>query len=309
MQALSGIIPPLITPLKNVDQLDNEAVNRLINRLIGAGVNGLFVLGTTGEGPSLTYQIRYEMVERACETAGHRVPVLVGVTDTSLTEAVHLAEHAAKCEATAVVAAAPYYFATDQAGLVRWFSQLADQSPLPLILYNMPGCVDISLEVETVERLSKHANIVGVKDSAGDLSEFSRFCSTFAADDFVVFMGPEELLPQAVDAGGDGGVCGGANLLPELYVGLFAAARRNDAGEIRRLNAVVQLVYDRIYKDPNGRMNYLPALKAAMSSVGLCSDLVAPPLPKVSDAHVRQIREYLPQIVSSAGASLTLVPA
>ena len=174
MSRFSGIIPPVVTPLIKPDQLDLEAVGRIIEHLIGGGVNGLFVLGTTGEGPSLTYQIRYEMIERACEEAGGRVPVLAGVTDTSLAESIHLAEHAAASGAAAIVAAAPYYFATDQVGVTDWFRQLADASPVPLILYNMPGCVGIHLEVATVVDLSEHSNVVGVKDSSGNLDHFRK---------------------------------------------------------------------------------------------------------------------------------------
>ena len=107
MPKFSGVIPPVVSPLIAPDQLDGEAVGRIVDHLIAGGVSGLFVLGTTGEGPSLTYQMRYEMVERTCEQANGRVPVLVGVTDTCLEESVALAEHASACGAAAIVAAAP----------------------------------------------------------------------------------------------------------------------------------------------------------------------------------------------------------
>ena len=94
MHSIEGVIPPVVTPLKQLDQLDVAAVDRISRHLISGGVNGLFVLGTTGEGPALNYQIRYEMVERSCEAAEGKVPVLVGVTDCSFVESVELCQHA-----------------------------------------------------------------------------------------------------------------------------------------------------------------------------------------------------------------------
>jgi 4-hydroxy-tetrahydrodipicolinate synthase len=309
MSRFSGIIPPVVTPLVKIDQLDVDAVDRIVEHLIDGGVNGLFVLGTTGEGPSLTYQIRYEMVERACEAAAGRVPVLVGVTDTSLVESIHLAEHAARSGASAIVAAAPYYFATNQTGVLNWFRQLATASPLPLMLYNMPGCVEIHLDLETVAKLSEHPNIVGVKDSSGDLDYFRLLCQKFADDDdFAVFMGPEELIPEAVAAGADGGVCGGGNLLPHVYVNLFNSAKNGNAGEISRLRTVVDAVFRHIYRDPAGQMNLIPALKLALQHCGLCSRCIAPPLPEVAADHERQVLDGLQAVLQLAESPLTTLP-
>lgn len=304
MHKLSGIIPPVVTPLLSPEQLDVEAVDRLVDHLINGSVSGLFVLGTTGEGPSVTYQIRYEMVERTCEATASRVPVLVGITDTSFTESVQLAEHARSCGATAVVAAAPYYFPVDQNGVIRWFQKLADASPLPLLLYNMPMCVDISLTLQTVEVLSAHHNIIGVKDSSGDLEGFGQLCDRFRDDDFVVFMGPEELIPEAVAAGADGGVCGGGNLLPQLYVNLFNAACSNDTQEVARLSSIVKSVYNKIYTGPDGNMNIIAALKLAMSRCRLCRDVTAPPLAAPTGEHTDQVNRELPAILLAADSNL-----
>ena len=306
MPRFSGIIPPVVTPLTRPDQLDTDAARRIVEHLLAGGVHGLFVLGTTGEGPSLTYQIRYEMVEVVCEAVAGRVPVLVGVTDTSLAESLHLAEHASANGAAAIVAAAPYYFATSQNAVADWFRQLADSSPLPLMLYNMPGCVEIHLALETVVELSAHQNIVGVKDSSGDFDYFQQLCGKFADDpDFAVFMGPEELIPQAVAAGADGGVCGGGNLLPRTYVDLFEASKRSDEAEIERLRNVVEQVFEHIYRDPAGDMNLIPALKLAMRLRGICTSCTAPPLPPLTPEHATQVISELPSVLNMAGVEST----
>ncbi len=309
MPRFSGIIPPVVTPLLNIDQLDLAAVERVAGHLLSGGVDGLFVLGTTGEGPSLNYQIRYEMVERTCEVVNGKVPTLVGVTDTSLVGAIELSRHAMSSGAAAVVAAAPYYFQTSQEAVVAWYTALAEASPLPLMLYNMPGCVEIVLSLETIERLSAHDNIVGVKDSGGDLRYSRQLCQKFQHEDFAVFMGPEELIPQAVAAGADGGVCGGGNLLPSVYVNLFKAAKKNDTTQVDQLVAIVDQMFQHIYKCPDGKMNLIPALKYAMSQAGLCTAQIAPPLLGPSAEHSSQIRERLPELLKTAGSPLTQIEA
>src|SRR5262245_61331944 len=114
---LRGIIPPLLSPLADRDQLDVAGLERLIEHVLVGGVHGLFVLGTTGEGPSLSYGLRHELLERVCRQVAGRVPVLVGITDTSLVESVRLGEHAQDAGAQAVVVSAPYYFPIGQAEL------------------------------------------------------------------------------------------------------------------------------------------------------------------------------------------------
>src|SRR5947199_10241626 len=106
---IRGVIPPLVTPLKTRDELDLMGLDRLIEHEIGAGVHGLFMLGSTGEAPSLSYRLRYELVERTCDRVAGRIPVLVGITDTSIIEALELAKFAKSCGVTAVVSAAPYH--------------------------------------------------------------------------------------------------------------------------------------------------------------------------------------------------------
>lgn len=310
MPKLTGIIPPIVTPLIKHDQLDLPAVDRVCQHIMDGGVNGLFVLGTTGEGPSLTYQIRYELVERVCESVRGKVPVLVGITDSSLAESLHLAQHAAGCGATAVVAAAPFYYPVGQAELVNWFLQLADESNLPVLLYNMPGCVGVNLDLATVAALSRHPNVIGIKDSSGDLVYFDALCQQFADnDDFCVFMGPEELIPDAVKLGADGGVCGGANLLPGVYVDLFNAAKQGDEKTVRTLLHVIEKVFCFIYRDPASQMNLIPALKLAMSFCGLCSSVTAPPLPKVSSDRAVQVQNKLAHLLQVAGSKMNVSSA
>ena len=121
---LCGIIPPLVTPLKDNETLDVESLERLIEHLIAGGVHGLFILGTTGEEQSLSYRIRKQVIEETCRINQGRLPVLVCITDTSIEESVSLAHYAAECGASGVVSAPPYYFAPSQEELVMYYEEL-----------------------------------------------------------------------------------------------------------------------------------------------------------------------------------------
>ena len=306
MQKFSGVIPPVVSPMQSADQLDAEAVDRVVEHLIQGGVSGLFVLGTTGEGPSLAYQMRYEMVERTCETVKGRVPVLVGVTDTSLAESIALAEHAASCGAAAIVAAAPFYFDVSQSALESWFRELADRSPLPVMLYNMPSCVGVALDLGIVDALSHHPNVAGIKDSGGDWNYFQELCDKHQnREDFLIFMGPEELLAEAVAAGANGGVCGGANLLPQVYSRLYLAAVRKDTVEIAHWKQTIADMFASVYYDDEQRMKLIPGLKLAMEECGLCRGTVAPPLMAVTESHAQRIRSSIPRLLAACEFSTT----
>lgn len=138
-----GVIPPLVTPLRDRDTLDEAGLERLIEHVISGGVSGIFVLGTTGEAPSLSYRLRRTLIGRACRQADGRVPVLVGITDTAFVESVAMARVAADAGAAAVVLATPYYFPAGQTELSAYINNIISELPLPLLLYNMPAMTKV----------------------------------------------------------------------------------------------------------------------------------------------------------------------
>src|ERR1051326_4841612 len=175
MQApLTGIIPPLVTPLRSRDELDIAGLERLVERALAGGVSGLFLLGTTGEGPGLSYRIRRELIDRVCVQVKKRLPVLVGVTDTAYVETINLAHHAAEAGADAVVVAPPYYLPEAQPELQEYLSHLVSDLPLPLFLYNMPSLTKVSFEIETLRWAMQQPRIIGLKDSSGNMIYFRR---------------------------------------------------------------------------------------------------------------------------------------
>jgi dihydrodipicolinate synthase/N-acetylneuraminate lyase len=166
---LTGIVPPLITPLRARDELDTAGLEWLVEHVISGGVNGLFILGTTGEGPSLDYRLRKELIEHTCKQVKQRVPVLVGITDTAFVEAVNVARWSADAGADAVVLAPPYYLPGGQPELQEFVDHLVPELPLPLFLYNMPALTKVPFELSVVRWAMDQPRIIGLKDSSGNM--------------------------------------------------------------------------------------------------------------------------------------------
>ena len=296
-QPLRGIIPPLVTPLLDQDELDHVGLERLIEYQIQGGVSGLFILGTTGEGPSLSYRLRYELMEKTCEAVAGRIPVLVGITDTSLVEAVVMAKHSLEVGATSVVAAAPYYFPVKQSEACHFLLELADHSPLPLFVYNIPPCVGYGLTLETIEELATHQNICGIKDSAGDMDAYKKILELRGVrPDWTFLMGPEQLTAESVLAGGDGAVTGGANLRPHLFVASYQAAVRRDHGAIERLQVEIDQLASVYQMAGHGMSGYLRGLKSALAAAELCSDQLAAPLQRAEEADRAKIAAFVHEL-------------
>jgi len=294
---LRGIIPPVVTPLLDLDTLDVDGLERLIEHILSGGVHGLFILGTTGEAPSLSYRLRSELIERVCGLVKSRVPVLVGITDTSFTESVNTAVKAKDAGAQAVVLAPPYYFPAGQAELLEYLRHLSPELPLPLFLYNMPSLTKAVFEPRTVQAAAEISGIVGLKDSSGDMAYFHQLQSLLQENpDFSLLMGHEELLAEAVLLGAYGGVCGGANILPKLYVDLYDAACSRDMEGMEILQKKVMQISTSIYGVGRYHSSYLKGLKCSLSCMGICSDFLAEPFHRFRIAEHDVIRRHLEEL-------------
>ena len=277
--AFRGIIPPMITPLRSDFSLHIANTERLIEHLIDGGVHGIFLLGTTGEFAGLSSAVKRDLIQITCQQVKGRVPILVGVTDCSFTESVDLAAIAHKSGAKAVVASPPFYMNIGQAELINYYQKLADVVELPLFLYDMPSHTKISIEVETAVKLSKHPNIIGIKDSSGKIENFQALCEAFKQQpEFNIFVGPEEFLAESLKIGGNGGVTGGANLFPKLYVALYEAFQKKEYDTVKKFQETILFLSNNLYQHGTYQSSYLKGLKAAMSFEGLCEDNFAPPL-------------------------------
>jgi dihydrodipicolinate synthase/N-acetylneuraminate lyase len=284
----------MVTPLLENEALDVAGLEKLIEHILAGGVQGLFLLGTTGEGPHLPYPVRHELVARTCAQVAGRVPVLVGITDTVLAESLRVADTAASAGAAAVVAAPPYYFAASQAELRAYYQLLADRLPLPLFLYNMPAHTKVSLEAATVEALAQHPRVAGLKDSSANMIYFQLLLHRLRhRPDFSLLVGPEEITAEGLLLGAHGGVNGGANLFPALYVDLYRAACRRDFDLLHARQRQVMEVSASLYGIGTGSLPYLKGLKAALSELGLCQDHLASPHQRFEEKERSQVKAFL----------------
>jgi 4-hydroxy-tetrahydrodipicolinate synthase len=287
----------MVTPLKDRDTLDLKGLERLVEHILAGGVHGLFILGTTGEGPSLSYRLRCELIERVCGQVDGRVPVLVGVTDTAFVESVNLAGIAADEGAAAVVLAAPYYFPAGQAELLEYLEHIVAELPLPVFLYNMPSHTKIKFELGTLRQALTLPNVMGLKDSSGDLEYFRQAADVIRAfPGAALLMGPERLLADAIALGGHGGVCGGANLLPRMFVDWYKAAERGEALRTAELGRQVQRLGDTLYTIGKHSSAFLKGVKCALSCLGICEDAMAEPFQRFRPQQREQVQRALREL-------------
>ena len=307
---LSGLIPPMVTPLDEKRRLDKKGTKNMVNHLLKGGVDGIFLLGTTGEGPHLSYAIREELVKTVCRLVKGRVPVLVGITETDMDDAVAFASKCKAYGAAAVVAAPPYYFKLTQAECVAWFTEMADRLPLPLVVYDMPAHTDTVIEPATIAKLAAHPNIIAMKDSSSIIALFNKFRVALEpyAGKFSLFMGPDEAMGEAVLLGADGGVCTGANLWPAQFKAMYLAAKAGDVEKVRRLQRFTTMSSYLLYGLGQGQIGFLKGVKCAVAEMGLIQNVLAAPFTPFEGADRRKVRAALKTLKVAALSSDSFIP-
>lgn len=268
----------MVTPLTEDNNLDDKSLKVLVEHLISGGVHGIFLLGSNGEAPSLSYALRKELVTKACQYIDGRVPVLVGVTDASFEGSVEIAKHSEASGADAVVIAPPYYYPITDIEMDKYLNNLIPELPLPFLLYNMPSCTKMNLSIETIDKARK-LGALGIKDSSGDLDYLYRLIEAFhASPEFAIIAGTEGFLPETIERGGHGAVAGGANFFPRMFVDFYNASLAKDKNKIVEIRKKVISLYDTIYSVGKDASRITKGIKCALSVMGICDDHMAPPL-------------------------------
>lgn len=284
-QALVGVIPPLVTPLLEDGSLDEEGFLRVVHRSLDAGCTGVFVNGSTGEGPWLTAAQRRRAVELAA-AAGTVVLAGVMLPGTSMT--LEAAADAEAAGADAVVVAAPYYFAAAEDAIVRHVQAVAAAVRIPVILYNIPQLTHNPMSGAVVERLAADPRVIGIKDSSGDMDLFRSHLGVRERHPFRVLQGAERVMGESLRLGADGLVPGSCNVFPDLFVGLRRAVREGDGEAAQAAEERIRRLVG-IYSVAPG----FAALKAACSVLGVCSRMTAAPLAPATDEQTEQIAGVL----------------
>jgi 4-hydroxy-tetrahydrodipicolinate synthase len=226
---MHGIGPPLVTPFDDAGDVDHDRLRDLVAWVEARGVDFLVPCGSNSEAELMTADERTAVVETVVDAAS--VPVVAGTGSPGKRETLAATRAAAEAGADAAMVVTPFYYDHDQAALEAYYREVADASPLPVYLYSVPAYTGVRLEPETVGRLADHPSVAGMKDSSGDIDAFVRTRRRTADADFDLMVGSGGILPQALAAGGTGGVLGLANLVPAAVAEVVAA---HDAGEPTR---------------------------------------------------------------------------
>ncbi|MBX8499716.1 4-hydroxy-tetrahydrodipicolinate synthase [Pseudomonas lijiangensis] len=215
-----GIIPALVTPFTDDQQLDEQALRGLIENLLQAGVHGLFVLGTNGEFFTLSESEKLKIARITVEAAAGRVPVVVGTGAFATHEVIELNKKMIDVGADALSIITPYFNAISQSELIKHYAAIADASELPLMMYNIPAKTGMSIGIGAVATLSQHPKIKGIKDSAGNFDALVQMMK-YRSDDFAVFAGTDSLIYWNLLAGGDGAIAATANAVPDVVMSIW----------------------------------------------------------------------------------------
>lgn len=291
-----GVVVPMITPFEENGDVDEPAARRIAEHLVEGG-NAPFVLGTTGELASIPLDQREKLVQIVARQVAGRTAVYAGISGCVLSESIEEAEKYYDFGVDVFVAHVPYYYPLTSVLMQKYFEQLADKIPGPLMLYNIPITTNVSLPLEIVDALSQHPNIIGLKDSERDENRLKKSVKMWAnRQDFSLFCGWGAQMTNALADGFDGIVPSTANIIPKKYKSLYDAVMNNDMNTAAKLQQETDTI-SKVYQKNRILSQSLPALKVIMNYQGLCKTTVLPPLQPVDNSEAEEIIDNFSMLV------------
>lgn len=288
-----GMASAIITPL-NEKGIDYELFAKLIEWQIAEGIDGLVVCGTTGEGSTLSDEEHKSAIEFMVKQVAGRVPVIAGTGSNDTAYAVELTKHASLMGVDGVLTVTPYYNKATQKGLIKSFTQIADASSVPVILYNVPSRTGVNIAPKTVLELSKHPNINAIKEASGDISQIAEIAH-LCGDNINIYSGNDDQVVPILSLGGKGCISVLSNLLPKETSEMCRLFREGNV----KAAAQLQLKYIPLINALFSEVNPIP-VKAAMAKMGFCEDYLRLPLTPMEDA----TRENLYLQMKNAGINI-----
>ena len=289
---LRGIIPAIVTPFDADRQVDHGILETLTGRLVAGGVHAIMATGGTGEFPHLDPDERRAVIRTIVGAVDGAVPVIAGTAACDLGQTLRLAEQAAEAGADAVISVPPFYFPLPDTALLQFFTELSDGSALPLYIYNNPLYTGNPLKPELIVELLELPNVVGLKQSEGDLGQLVEVlhqARVVRGLEKGLFTGIDSQLTGALASGADGVFSTAAGIVPRQVVDLFEAAERGDYAEARRLQMLLQPLNRFLEYDPG----YVAPAKEALIMMGLEVGEPRPPLPLLSEDQRADLRKAL----------------
>lgn len=281
-----GVFVAIVTPFKN-GKIDEEALRGLIDFQIAGGVDGIVPCGTTGESATLNHEEHDQVIRIAVDACKGKASVLAGTGSNSTQEAIQLSRNAKNAGADGLLQITPYYNKPNQEGLYHHFSSIADAVDLPIVLYNVPSRTSVNMVPETVVRLAKIKNIVGIKEASGSLQAISKIIDN-CGKDFTVLSGDDPLLWPILAIGGKGVISVTANILPAKVAALCKAAAIGDIAEARSLHYELMDINDSLFIDTNP----IP-VKAALHLMGKIENELRGPLIELSKDTLERLKKAM----------------
>jgi len=298
--ALKGIIPPVSTPFTESGEIDIASLENLIDFQLGAGVHGLFMLGSTSETATLTSAKRVQILETAVRKAKGKVPLLAGTMDSGTERVI---EHALAAKAAGIdglVVTAPYYLKPSQPEILEHFRQIKAEVGLPIVAYDIPVAVQTKLAPETVLQLVDEGTVIGLKDSSGDEGNFRRLLieKKRSRPDFAIFTGSELIIDGLLMAGASGSVPGIANVDPHGFVKIWDAVQAGDyataVAEQDRLNRLFAIIRQGDMSKSGSTASAHGGFKTALMLRGIIkTNVMGRPMTRLDDAGVARVRQIL----------------
>ena len=239
----SGIIAAMSTPFFEDETLNEEELRHQVDRLIGAGVHGIFALGTNGENYAMDFAEKVRVMEIVIDQAKHRVPVYVGTGCVTTKETVALTRKAAELKDDCASVVSPWFAANTQDGLYRHYKAVAEAAQIPVLIYNMPARTGVNVHYTTMQKLGQIENIVGIKDSSGNFDNMQRYLE-IPDRNFSVLSGNDSLILPCLLCGGQGGISGISNVLPERMVAIYTQWEKGDLKEAWRVQRSIRPLRD-----------------------------------------------------------------
>ena len=286
---IAGSMVALVTPMDAQGGLDWDALSKLVDFHLQEGTNAIVAVGTTGESATLSVDEHIEVIRRVVGQVAGRIPVIAGTGANSTSEAVELTTNAKNAGADACLLVVPYYNKPTQEGLFQHFSHIARAVDIPQILYNVPGRTACDMQAETVIRLSKVPNIIGIKEATGNLERAKEILAGVSSD-FLVYSGDDATAVELMLLGGKGNISVTANVAPRAMSDLCAAALRGDAAAARAINDRLAPLNNALFVESNP----IP-VKWALTELGLMQSGIRLPLTWLSQSCHEPLRQALRQ--------------
>lgn len=273
----TGMATAIVTPMHTDGSIDYEALGRFVEFQIGSGINGLVVMGTTGENATIEPEDQKKVIAYTVEKVAGRVPVIAGTGTNNTEHVLHNTRNACQVGADAVLVVTPYYNKATQNGLVTHFTAVADESTLPVILYNVPGRTGCNLLPKTVAKLSKHPNIAAIKEATGSLAQMIEIMH-LCGDKIDVYSGEDGLTVPMMAMGAKGTISVLSNVAPRQSVAMTDACLRGDYAAAAKMQCDLLPLINALFSE----VNPIPA-KAATAAMGFGADALRLPLTSMEE--------------------------